>query len=135
MRMLFVLARLPEPEVNIVIRDQDGEVIRRYDSGFRAARLAFEYDGRHHAPVVDPAYVPLDTVHRTQPSQWRKDLRRREESDAEGWRIVVFVNEDLTVDPAGTLERARRAMIAAGIPARIRSSEWRRYFGGRPALR
>jgi hypothetical protein len=43
-----VLAGLPEPEVNLIIRDELGAPIRRYDLLYRGSRTAVEYDGRHH---------------------------------------------------------------------------------------
>jgi hypothetical protein len=53
LRMLVVLAGLPEPEVNPVM-DVAGRV-RRYDLVWRAARLIVEYDGRHHIERGQPA--------------------------------------------------------------------------------
>lgn len=44
LRLLMVLAGLPEPEVNIVLRNEYGDVVRRSDMGFRSSRLALEYD-------------------------------------------------------------------------------------------
>lgn len=38
LRMLLVVAGIPEPEINLTIRDVDGEPIRRYDLSWPAAR-------------------------------------------------------------------------------------------------
>ena len=45
-RMLLVLAGLPEPQVNLKIRDEDGEVLRKYDLSYPAVRVAVEYNGK-----------------------------------------------------------------------------------------
>lgn len=83
--------------------------------------LIVEYDGRHHIEVRE---------------QWARDLRRREELESQGWRLVVIIAEDLQRDPEGTLERIRRAMADRGlrIPPRP-SAEWYRLFGGRRTTR
>ena len=42
------LAGLPEPQVNLKIRDEDGEVLRKYDLSYPAVRVAVEYNGKVH---------------------------------------------------------------------------------------
>jgi len=114
-RMLMVLAGLPEPEINIAIRDDEGNILRRYDTGFREQRLLIEYDGRQHAE---------DT------RQWQRDLQRREELDRAGWRILIVTSTDLDRQPGATLARISEAMRGCGVPktpARLRR-EWRRHF-------
>jgi hypothetical protein len=66
LRLLLVLAGLPEPRVNLIIRGQDGSWRRRYDLAYEYLRLIIEYDGRQHAE---------DT------QQWLTDIFRREELD------------------------------------------------------
>lgn len=80
LRMLIMLAGLPEPEVNHEVRDETGTVIYRLDLAYADHRLAFEYDGRHHIG---------------REGQWEDDLRRRERLEAGGWRILVFASVDL----------------------------------------
>ncbi len=46
LRMLIVLAGLPEPKVNLVIRDEYGHPVRRYDLGYEKSRTLVEYDAR-----------------------------------------------------------------------------------------
>lgn len=115
LRMLLVLAGLPEPEVNLVIRDEWGEPVRQHDLGYPSARLALEYDGRHHIERED---------------RWHKDLARREAMDRLGWRTLVITATDLFREPAATLERAHETMRArevSGLPRRL-SPRWRQYF-------
>jgi hypothetical protein len=63
LRLLVVLAGLPEPRVDLITRGPDGSWRRRYDMAYEYVRLILEYDGRQHAD---------DT------RQWRTDIFRRE---------------------------------------------------------
>jgi hypothetical protein len=114
-RMLLVLAALPEPRVNAVVRDEDGCVVRRHDMDWPKVRLALEFDGRHHVERED---------------QWEKDLLRREAAEGDGWRVIVLVARDIYRRPEQTVERvfaALRDRGATGLPKRP-SQEWRRHF-------
>lgn len=117
LRMLIVLAGLPEPEVNVVFHDDSGTVRRRNDMGYRRYQLGFEFEGRQHAESLQ---------------QWREDITRREEFDDLGWRLLLFVSEDLSERPEQTLERIVGVLRRQGCSeAKVRSTEWRRYFGPR----
>lgn len=124
LRMLLVLAGLPEPEVNFVVRDEHGAVLRRYDLYYADVRVLVEYDGRQHA---DDA------------AQWNEDLARREELDEDGRRIIVVTAEGAYRDPERTLVRVRAALRGRGrrgLPAHF-DPAWRRHFPTRtgPASR
>lgn len=114
LRMLLVLAGLPEPEVNIVIHDDDGVVLRRVDLGYRRQKVGVEYDGRHHAENDD---------------QWAADIVRREDFDDWQWRLVTVISPGLWRDPQSTLRRVCHALRSRDLPVRVTSEEWRRYFG------
>lgn len=116
LRMLLVLAGLPEPLVNLVVRDEDGHWVVRLDLAFPQWRIAVEYDGRQHAE---------STV------QWSRDVARRDWLDVNHWRLVVVLSAGIYVDPHATLNRVVAAVRAAGGRASIRSGEWERYFPGR----
>ncbi len=121
LRLLIVLAGLPEPVVNHILRTESGDWRYRFDLAYPLVRLAVEYDGRQHAES---------------PEQWRGDLGRREELDAEGWRVVVLQGRDLLVTPEQALGRIVRAMRHAGMPVAVSSARWRQHFPGlvrRPA--
>ncbi len=45
LRLLLVLAGLPEPTVNVIVRGPDGEWLRRFDLCYPIFRLVVEYDG------------------------------------------------------------------------------------------
>jgi hypothetical protein len=57
-RMLLVLAGLPEPTVNVIIRNPDGSWRMRFDLAYPGLKLIIEYDGRQHSENS---------------SQWRRD--------------------------------------------------------------
>ena len=47
-RMLIVLAGLPEPTTNHILRYPNGDWRRRLDLSYVGDRIVIEYDGRHH---------------------------------------------------------------------------------------
>lgn len=100
LRLLLVLAGLPEPEVNLKFRSEVGDIVRRHDLAYRVARLLLEYPGppayrddravvlghlaarAHrrrglaHAPVHRGRHLPHSpTDHRTSPSRARGTRR------------------------------------------------------------
>lgn len=113
LRLLIVLAGLPEPVVNHPLRDDTGRVRYRLDLAYPQWRMAIEYDGRQHAENT---------------AQWRWDVQRREDLDADGWRLVVVLSGDLYRSPSRTLDRVVSAARAQGVSLRLRSDEWRQYF-------
>jgi hypothetical protein len=80
LRALLVLAGLPEPEVNQRLHDQSGRYLGEGDLVYRSARLVLEYEGDHH---------------RTDPEQWRRDIRRRERFEDAGWSVLRVTNDDV----------------------------------------
>ncbi len=114
LRLLMVLAGLPEPEVDIQIVDDDGSVRFRLDLGYRGARIAIEYDGRWHRS----------------PEQRAKDEARREWlSEEEGWTFVVVGADELFTAPAELVARLARVLREHGVevPSRL-SDRWRAHF-------
>ena len=117
LRMLLVLAGLPEPVINLKIRAGDGEVLRRYDLSFPGARVIVEYDGRQHIERIEA---------------WESDLERREAIDDEDWRILVVVASGIYKSPERTLQRVWRLLRARGlegVPEQL-DDEWRAHFPG-----
>jgi hypothetical protein len=115
LRMLLVLAGLPEPEVNLTVRDVDGTPLRRYDLCWPGVRVVVEYDGRHHVE---------------RESSWEADLERRERIDDDGWRILVVVARGIHREPGRTVDRVWRLLRARrlpGVPVRP-SDAWRPHF-------
>jgi hypothetical protein len=118
-RMLVVLAGLPEPTTNHIVRYPNGDWRRRLDLAYVGDRVVIEYDGRHH----------LNTAQR------RSDILRREELEREGWLFIVLVSEDVYDEPEATVERVRTALVDRGQHLRRRrlSPEWVRCYPGRPS--
>lgn len=112
-RMLMVLGGLPEPEVNIIITDAYGRVVRRLDMGYRERKLALEYEGRQHAEST---------------RQWEIDITRRRELEDDGWRIISLLAKDIYRTPGATLSLVRSALRARGGGLPPVSHEWLRYF-------
>ena len=112
LRMLFVLAGLPEPVVAHEVGDRLGRP-RRLDLAWPVVKVAAEYDGRHHIE---------------REGQWRQDLARREDLEHDGWRFVVVTGPDLFRTPGATLERTVRALAAAGLVVPRRRHDWRAFF-------
>lgn len=114
LRLLIVLAGLPEPTVNFILYWSDGRWRRRFDLCYVAIRLIIEYDGRQHAD--DPA-------------QWISDLDRREELDDEKYRLLVVTSKGIFKEPERTLQRVRRQLIERGwgdVPPI--NDDWRAHF-------
>jgi hypothetical protein len=114
LRLLLVLAGLPEPRVDVREINEDGTWRRRYDLCYPEFKLIIEYDGRQHAEDVD---------------QWHTDLQRREELDDQDYRILVVTARGIFVEPERTIERVRRQLIARGCPDKLVIDEsWRDHF-------
>ena len=117
LRMLIVLAGLPEPQVNVTVRDEVGEVIRKYDLSYPEVRVAVEYDGKVHVEVL---------------ANWEDDLERRADIDDDEWRLVVVVSAGVYRDPLRTLRRVHRVLLARGHPGvgQRLLDDWRPHFPG-----
>ena len=118
LRMLLVLAGLPEPEVNLAIRDEHGDVVLRFDLAYRHARVAVEFEGRHHVEVV---------------RQWEKDITRDEAADQMHWRIVKITSRGIYGEPGRTVARVWAALRDRGHLVPRPTDGWRRHFPGYPS--
>jgi very-short-patch-repair endonuclease len=117
LRMLLVLAGLPEPVVNFEVVTAEGRVKYRIDLSFPEHKLGIEFDGRHHIERQE---------------QWEGDLVRREDLEADDWKFVIVVGSQVYGDPAAILDRVVTAMRSRGIRTAPRlSPEWHRHFPGR----
>jgi hypothetical protein len=114
LRLLMVLAGLPEPEVDIRIHDADGFVRFRIDLGYESARLAIEYDGRWHDE---------------EEQRERDEIRRTDLGTEEGWTFVVVRTKDLYEQPDLLLKRLATELREHGIPVpTVLSDHWRQHF-------
>lgn len=115
LRMLLVLAGLPEPVVDFRVRDSVGTVVRRFDLSYPIWKLIVEYDGRHHAE---------------DPGQYESDIYRREELETWKWRVIVITAKGIFRRPEETLRRVRAALDdrgATGLPTYF-DDAWRAHF-------
>lgn len=112
LRVLLVLAGLPEPVVDLRLRDEDGHVVRRLDLAYEAERIAIEFDGRHHIERQD---------------RWVADIDRREELEAQGWLFVVLTSGGVHGDAARTVDRVAAALARRGRTVRTRG-DWRQHL-------
>jgi hypothetical protein len=107
LRFALVDGGLPRPEVNVPIHSELGEWLAEPDLSYRAARLALEYNGAHHAD----------------PGQMRRDFTR--DFDVQhrgGWRTLtlgpaqVFGRPDQTVRFVRHLLRERAPELLRARP-------------------
>lgn len=117
LRLLIVLAGLPEQTVDHRVHDASGRLLYRFDLAYPEWGLIIEYDGRQHAESS---------------AQWRADIGRDEQLDDWKVRRLVIVAEDVYRTPARTLSRITKAMQAVGMQVSPLSDEWRRHFPSRP---
>lgn len=115
LRLLIVLAGLPEPTVNRSLTE-NGRVVYRVDLSYLELRLAIEYDGKHH---------------RADPDQWDDDIDREDWFTRRGWERLPVVARGIYQRPGETLDRICAAIKARGGAVPPLDPEWRRYFPGK----
>lgn len=97
-RLRIVRSGLPEPDLQVEIRDERSRFVARVDMAYPAERIIIEYEGDHH---------------RTDPHQWALDVRRHRECARLGWTVLRWTKSDLAGDAdepivqLGTLLRGR----------------------------
>ena len=92
LRMLLVLARLPRPEVQVSVHDDEGRFLARPDLLYRRQRLAIEFDGGNHRDrLVD-------------------DNRRQNGLVGAGYRLLRFTSADVYGKPAEVASQIRQAL-------------------------
>ena len=96
-RLLLVLAGLPEPLTNADVMGDSG-FIARADLVFSQYRVIVEYDGRQHA---EDAY------------QWNRDLDRHDQLIDAGWRVVRVTARRLQ-QPRDVVLRVHAQLVAGG---------------------
>ena len=97
-RLRFIRAGFPDPVPNQEVNDANGLFIAMPDLQFPRYRMAFDYEGDHH---------------RTDPAQWRKDLRRVPLLEDALWHHTRLSAADLA-DSHYVLTRTRRLLIERG---------------------
>ena len=98
LRVIIVLAGLPEPECNYNVFDEQGRFLARGDLVYPDYKLLLEYQGDQH---------------RTDRAQWRSDIHRLGRLEDAGWQVLQFTDDDLR-DPAALVARVARRLRARG---------------------
>lgn len=113
LRLLMVLAGLPEPETNVDLGDE-WFFIARVDLYLRAWNVGVEYEGDQH---------------RTDPRIFAKDLKRYEELAASDV-LVVRVAKDHLRRPGEVVRRIHTALVSRGYdgPPPVFGQRWREAF-------
>jgi very-short-patch-repair endonuclease len=92
LRMLLALARLPRPEVQVSVHDNEGRFLGRPDLLYSRQRLAIEFDGGNHRDrLVD-------------------DNRRQNGLVGAGFRLLRFTSADVYGNPEGVASQVRQAL-------------------------
>jgi len=91
LRMLLVLAGLPQPEVQLSVRDDEGRFLGRPDLLYRRQRLAIEYGGNHRDRLVD-------------------DNRRQNRLIGAGFRMLRFTAADVYGTPESVAMQVRHSL-------------------------
>lgn len=114
-RLVLILARLPEPATNVDIVDEDGRFVARGDMSYLRYKVLVEYDGRHHERDA---------------RQRQYDHLRLERLQHAGWIVVVITAEDLRDKRriAWRVFDALRVRGYAGRPPHF-NAMWTRWFG------
>jgi very-short-patch-repair endonuclease len=96
LRLVLLDAGLPRPATQI--RVTDGRFVAYLDMGWEQPMVAVEYDGEQH---------------RTDRSQYVKDIRRAEMLSRLGWIVIRVINEDR---PHVIVQRTREALTRRSAP-------------------
>ena len=109
-----MLAGLPEPQLQVVVRD-DGRFVGRVDMGYEEYALLIEYEGDQH---------------RVDKRQWSTDILREERARQLG-RSVVGITGELFRDPWAQVLRVHRELVQRGYrgPEPSPSPAWEAAFG------
>ena len=103
LRVVIVLAGLPEPECNVNIFDAWGRFLARGDLVYAEYKTLLEYHGDQH---------------RTDRAQWQKDVHRVGSLEDEGWQMLQFTDADLRRPDALVARLTRRLTARGWTPAR-----------------
>jgi hypothetical protein len=98
LRVIIVLAGLPEPECNVEIFDPHGLFLARGDLVYRRYKLLLEYQGDYH---------------RTDKHQWRRDIARLSTVEDYDWKVLQYTDDDLKV-PDELVARLERRLRSRG---------------------
>lgn len=94
-RLLTVDAGLPEPQLDVEIRDPGGTLLKISDAVYRAERIAIEVEGDHH---------------RTNRAQWSSDIDKHAALAAHGWEVLRLTSTHIRRERDTTVRRLADAL-------------------------
>ena len=94
LRLLIVRAGFPEPETNVYLSLRPGRKRVRGDLVYVQYRVLIEYDGEQH---------------RTDSTQYARDVERLDDVMAEGWRVIRVLKDTPTAEILARLDDALRS--------------------------
>ncbi len=100
-RLVLIEGGLPRPQTQIVVHNEWNWVLARIDMGWQEWLVGVEYDGPQHW---------------TDPRIRASDIDRTVELERRGWRLIRVSADLLRNRPDIIVDRARRALWAAGYP-------------------
>ncbi|MCT9820591.1 endonuclease domain-containing protein [Microbacterium sp. W1N] len=80
-RLVTVAAGLPEPDLDVEIRDERGYLIGIADAVYPRERVIVEVEGDHH---------------RVSRTQWQRDIEKHAAYGAAGWRVVRLTSAHIS---------------------------------------
>lgn len=101
MRLALVQAGLPEPTLNVVLRNGLGRAVVWPDAAYPEHRLALQYDGAHHGDA----------------EQYRRDIKRQSLTESLGWREVRVQKSDLDGDRPFVVEKVKALIGRSSVRA------------------
>ena len=90
---------LPEPELDVEIRDAGGALLGISEVVYRPQRLAVEIEGDHH---------------RTSRAQWNRDIDKYTSYAAAGWEVIRLTSTHIRGDRARAVALVRAALRRRG---------------------
>ena len=94
LRLLFLMAGVPEPIAQYEVRDGGGRFIARVDLAWPESRTAAEYDGDQHR----------------EQGQFRRDVGRLNALRAADWAVLRFTAPDVLKNPDRTVRQMTEAL-------------------------
>jgi hypothetical protein len=107
LRVIIVLAGLPEPECNREIFDPAGRFLARGDLVYPDYKLLLEYQGDYH---------------RTDKGQWRRDITRLSRVEDHDWKVLQYSDDDLKA-PEELVARLERRLRSRGWRGKVEAPE------------
>ena len=98
-RLDLVDAGLPEPDLDVEVRNSTGRLLGIADGRFPRERVLIEVEGDHH---------------RTDRRQWARDIEKHAAYVAEGYEVVRLTGVQIRRHPADAVALVRAALIRRG---------------------